>query len=241
MERMKRDAVAAYAYCLERGDAKGHNAILDVLAFDGNNKQYNLEIQIKPNDNLLQRARYYGAITDTEKLREGVDYKQLSELYIAFVTRTDYFKQEKPVYTFETRCEDLPKSIHTGIHITFVNGACIDDSPLGKLMHDMECADPDKMYYKELGERCAFLKRTPQERLMMSGIWAEAIEQGIEIGKAQGIDQGKNTIVMRLIRESGLSDENIVQYTGFSPEAVRELRKAVEAENKAKTRDGDLQ
>ena len=75
----------------------------------------------------------------------------------------------------------------------------------------------------------------------MSGIWAEAIEQGIEIGKAQGIDQGKNTIVMRLIRESGLSDENIVQYTGFSPEAVRELRKAVEAENKAKTRDGDLQ
>ena len=54
----------------------------------------------------------------------------------------------------------------------------------------------------------------------MAGIWAEAFEQGIE----QGIELGENNIVMRLVCESGLSDNDIMQYTGVSRETIEKMR-----------------
>ncbi len=35
-------------------------------------------------------------------------------------------------------------------HIIYVNAAYQDDTPLGKLMHDFRCVDPDEMNYQIL-------------------------------------------------------------------------------------------
>ena len=175
---------------LKRRDAKGHNVIMDIVATDTNGTQYNLEVQVKPNNNLLKRARYYAAASDTDYLREGEDYQSLPELHITFLTKTDYFEQNEPLYAFETRCKKLTPSTNTGIHIIFVNGAYIDDSPLGRLMHDMRCDNPDEMHYKELRDRCAYLKRTPKGRLAMTGVFAEIYDEGKEKGRKEGREKG---------------------------------------------------
>ena len=219
---------------LERKDAKGRNAIMDIVACDTNGCVYNLEIQVKHNDNLLRRARYYGDIADTQRLREGEDYQALPEFYITFLTKTDYFEKKKPLYAFETKCDDLSPSTNTGVHITFVNGAHIDDSPLGRLMHDMRCANPDEMYYKELRERCAFLKRTSPGRLAMTGILAEIFdegkEEGLEEGREEGLETGQNRVVLHMMKNTDLTDEHIVQYTGISLDTIQKLRKVAESE-----------
>ena len=74
---------------LKRGDARGHNAVLDIQAYDAQGRLYDLEIQVRSNDNLLKRARYYAAVSDTQQLREGEDYQQLPELHIVFVTQSN--------------------------------------------------------------------------------------------------------------------------------------------------------
>ena len=40
----------------------------------------------------------------------------------------------------------------------YVNGAWRDDSPVGKLMHDFSCADPDNMNYPLLADRVRYFK-----------------------------------------------------------------------------------
>lgn len=39
-----------------------------------------------------------------------------------------------------------------GAHILYVNGEYRDDSAIGKLMHDFNCADADDMHYGLLAE-----------------------------------------------------------------------------------------
>ena len=221
---------------LERRDAKGHNVIMDIVAYDCNGVQYNLEVQVKSNDNLLKRARFYAGVSDSEYLREGEDYQSLPELHLTILTKTDYFDLKQPLYKFETRCKHLPESTNTGIHITFVNGAKIDNTPLGRLMHDMRCANPEEMYYKELRERCAFLKRTHKGRLSMTGVLAEIFNEGKEEGREEGLEKGReeglekgrdderNRVILHMIQNANLSDEHIVQYTGLTLESIQAMR-----------------
>ena len=217
---------------LNAGGVRGRNAILDIVAFDANGVTYDLEIQVKPNSNLLKRARYYASMTDVQMLREGVDYELLPEQHVVFVTKTDYYKKAKPQYPFECRCRHLADEENTGVLITFVNGAHMDDTPLGRLMHDMACANPDKMYYDELAKRCAFIKRTPQGRQIMTGVFAEIYEEGREEGREEGLAQGKETgvneerqrIAMQLVQNTDFSIDVIAKCTGMSVASVENLR-----------------
>ena len=43
-----------------------------------------------------------------------------------------------------------------------MNGEYQDDSPLGILMHDFYCTDPDDMRFKELADRARHFKRSEE-------------------------------------------------------------------------------
>ena len=40
----------------------------------------------------------------------------------------------------------------------YVNGAYRDDSPIGRLMHDFSCTEPDQMIYETLAKRTRYFK-----------------------------------------------------------------------------------
>ncbi len=69
-----------------------------------------------------------------------------------------------------------------------------DDTVLARLMHDFFCADPEKMYYRELAQVVAFHKTDSKEVLEMSGVFEafaeEKLNEGILIGTEQGREQG---------------------------------------------------
>ena len=44
------------------------------------------------------------------------------------------------------------------MHITYVNSEIQDETPLGRLMHDFRCKNPDDMHYPELAEKTRYLK-----------------------------------------------------------------------------------
>ena len=47
-------------------------------------------------------------------------------------------------------------------YIIYVNGEYQDDSPLGILMHDFYCTNPDDMRFKELADRARHFKRSEE-------------------------------------------------------------------------------
>jgi len=79
-------------------------------------------------------------------------------------------------------------------HILYMlNGEIKDDTPLGRLMHDLSCADPDDMNYKELADRARYFKKDEEGRKIMSKIMEQLLnEEKIEAAKRM-LERGKMT------------------------------------------------
>ena len=65
-----------------------------------------------------------------------------------------------------------------GAHILYVNGECQSESPLGRLMHDFFCSDPNDMYSDVLAERVCFFKEDEKGVATMSKVMEEIRKDG---------------------------------------------------------------
>ena len=125
----------------------------------------------------------------------------------------------------------------------YVNGENRDETPLGRLMHDFSCTDPEDMNYQALADRTRYFK-SDEEGVgimcrLLEDMRIEAMEEGriegkkegIEVGKREGIEVGKKEGAVnaaRLMLQDGtLSLEKIAAFAGLSYDEVKSI-----AENK---------
>ena len=115
----------------------GHSAQLDILAEDENGTQFNVEIQRNDEGASAKRARFYCGALDMHFLDTGEKYEALPEAYVIFIMEHDVLKKGWPLYNVQ-RCligngEVFEDGSHV-VHVVYVNAACQDDTPLGRLM-----------------------------------------------------------------------------------------------------------
>ena len=183
---------------------QGHDLRLDIHAFaDG--QEFNIEIQRAKKGATPRRARYHSSIMDANALPESTDYEKLPESYVIFITETDVLGKGKPLYVIRQMIEDDGDVFDDGSHIIYVNASIADTStPLGQLMHDFRCANPDDMYYDVLAERTGAFKKTEEGVVGMNSMWEqfkkEVIEEAMERGIERGIEQGRETERLSSIR-----------------------------------------
>ena len=168
----------------------GHDLRFDIHAFaDG--QEFNIEIQRAKKGAAPRRARYHSSIMDANALSEGADYEKLPESYVIFITETDVLGKGKPLYAIRRMIEDDGDVFDDGSHIVYVNASVMDtETRLGKLMHDFQCAQPEKMYYDILAERAGAFKNTEEGVSSMSARWEQLLKEEYEHGREQGIEQG---------------------------------------------------
>ena len=160
---------------------------LDVYASDANHAIYDIEIQTSNEGADEKRARFYSSVLDVNHLKKGEDFKKLPESYVIFITEHDVLKRGQAVYTIHRYIDGLNEHFDDEQHIIYVNCAVSDDgSELWKLIHDMNCADPDEMLVSELAERVSFFKKTRKGRTKMSKLFADIIEKERAAGEAKG-------------------------------------------------------
>lgn len=104
--------------------------------------------------------------------------------------------------------EETGDSFDDGSHIIYVNGAYRDSTPLGKLMHDLSCTNPDDMNYKVLADRTRYFKEDKEGLKYMSKIVEELINEEVR------------EIAMRMLDNGKLSVEEIAMYVGIPVEEV---------------------
>lgn len=194
---------------------------LDVTAVDENGTQYDIEVQQESAGANPKRARYHSSMLDSNALLPGDDFDTLPETYVIFVTSKDYWKQGLPIYTINRRIEETDAPFGDKAHIIYVNGEHVDDTPLGKLMHDFKCAKPNEMHYPNLAERAHFLKDTEGGYDDMCKLMDESNK---EYAKQQAYQ-----IAMKLIRRATLPLEDIAEDTNLSLDDVKELAEIVKA------------
>ncbi len=201
----------------------GHSAVLDALATDQEGRLYNIEVQ-KPDEGAIpRRARFYGGLIDSAFLKKGQQYKELCETYVIFITENDILGDNLPAYHIDRFICENGKPFDDGLHIIYVNGAHIDRTPLGQLMHDFMCSDPHDMHYAPLSDKTSYFK-SEKEGQHMSQLWNEYVsyyKEQLAEAKAQAVKE-KNQIALRLIQK-GFTIEESAETTGLSPEEVRKL------------------
>ena len=198
-----------------------HDAVLDVLAEDGEKRIYNIEIQKSEAVDHARRTRFYGAMIDSEYLVKGKDYDQLPEVHILYISETDLWKAGKTMYEVEKRFKGTEITYEDGIHVTYVNAEIEDGTEVSQLMKYFKTTDPEDMSQGELSKRIHFLKCEEGGLKVMREMSEKWIEEGREEGRAEGEERKAKEVVFSLA-DRGLSAENIADIVKMNIAVVKQ-------------------
>lgn len=208
-----------------------HDAILDILAEDGNGRLYGIEIQRTDTIDHARRTRFYGAMIDSEYLQKGKTYAELPDVYLIYISETDLWKAGYTVYPVEKYFKNTELPYEDGQYILYINAAINDGSPTAKLMQYFKTANPEDMSQGELSKRIRYLKCEEGGYAEMcevsEKIYQEGIEQGIERGIERGIEQGieqKTEAIVRSMIENHFTDEQILLIADVTKEKLAKIK-----------------
>ena len=199
----------------------GRAVRFDALATDGENI-YDVEIQRSDEGAIPRRARFNSSMIDSREVSKGTLFPDLPETYVIFITEHDVWKRGKSLYKVRRTFEDTEEVFNDGAHIFYVNGECQSESPLGRLMHDFFCSDPNDMYSDVLAERVRFFKEDEKGVAAMCKIMEEIYNDGIAIGEVRGEVRGE---IRGAETERIKSIKNLISSLGISAEAAMDALK----------------
>lgn len=205
---------------------------LDVLATDSTGRRINVEIQRSDKGAGRKRARYNSSMMDANLLEKSEKFDELPETYVVFITEHDVIGKGKPLYHIGRYIFDTGESFDDGSHIVYVNGAYRDETPIGRLMHDFSCTDPEHMYYDVLAERVRFFKESKEGVSIMCKVmedmrnesWREGVQEGKKEGIKEGIKESMKVVASRMLEAGKYALEEIAEISGLSLEDVKKLQ-----------------
>lgn len=189
---------------------QGRSAILDCVALDANEKQYNVEIQQDNEGASPKRARYHSGLMDMNTLRAGQDFEELPESYVIFITRDDTLGYGLPICHIDRIIKEVKEDFKDESHIIYVNSRVQDNTELGHLMHDLHCKNADEMHSDILAKRVRELKETQKGVEDMCREMDQIYKEGIEEGREEGKMEAKRENAISLA-ELGMPVEQIAQ------------------------------
>ncbi|MCM1577460.1 MAG: PD-(D/E)XK nuclease family transposase [Ruminococcus sp.] len=197
---------------------QGRSVTLDVYAVDEDGREINIEVQGENKGADPKRARFHSSLLDSNALVQREDFANLPETYVIFITSKDYFKKGLPIYTVNRRIDELGMALFgDDEHIIYVNGEYTGDSPVGKLMHDFKCKEPEEMFYEPLAERASNLKETEEGRGGMCKIMEDLCQKRAK--------EENMLSALKMLEKGKLSYEEISECSGLTVEEVEELAK----------------
>ena len=208
----------------------GRAVRFDALATDGETI-YDVEIQRSDEGANPRRARFNSSMIDSREVSKGTLFPDLPETYVIFITEHDVWKRGKPLYKVRRTFEDTEEVFNDGTHILYVNGECQSESPLGRLMHDFFCSDPNDMYSDVLAERVRFFKEDEKGVAAMCNVMKEIYDDGFASGEAQGEARGEVRGEIRGAETERIkSIKNLISSLGITAEAAMDALKIAKAD-----------
>ena len=163
---------------------------LDIVVYTHEGAVIGIEVE-KSKDNASPiRARYHASILDCDQSYPKEKWSHFPEIYVVFICEEDVLKTKRLVSHIE-RYIDKQEQFKDKLHIIYLNASMQDETPLGKLMHDMLCNDPDDMYYEVLRKRVSYFKRQEGGKKTMCEALEELVNEAKNEGRKEGEDIGE--------------------------------------------------
>ena len=200
---------------------QGRSAIMDCIARDSEDKQFNVEIQQDNEGASPKRARYHSGLMDMNTLNPGQDFDELPESYVVFITRDDILGYGLPIYHINKKIEELNKNFQDEAHIIYVNSRKQEDTELGRLMHDLHCKNADEMHSPVLAKRVHELKDTRKGVELMCHEMEKIYSEGMENGEKRGELKAKKETALSMAEE-GMDIKKIARLVNTSEKDVKQ-------------------
>ena len=199
---------------------QGRDLQLDILAEKADGTKFNVEVQNESSGAIPQRARYHMSLLDAKSLPKGEYFDKIPENYVIFITREDVLKGLLPIYHIHRTIDENGSSFADGSHIIYVNAKIHNDTPLGMLMHDFCCKNPDDMHYKKLAEKIRYFKEE-KEGLDKMG---DVMEKLIAKREKEAIKKTEKEARISFAKEMLANNESIDKIVKYSKLSVKEVR-----------------
>ncbi len=199
---------------------QGRSAILDCVARDSEDKQFDVEIQQDNEGASPKRARYHSGLMDMNTLNPGQDFDELPESYVIFITRDDILGYGLPIYHINKKIEEVNEDFQDEAHIIYVNSKKQEDTELGRLMHDLHCKNADEMHSPVLAKRVHELKNTQKGVEFMCHEMEKIYSEGMENGEKRGELKAKKEMALSMAEE-GMDIKKIARLVKVSEEDVQ--------------------
>ena len=207
-------------HCQTQKDLKrlagARSICLDAHAIDAQGKHYDLEIQRADKGASPHRARYHASVLDIENLNTQQPFNQLPDTYIIFITEKDPYHANQPIYPIQRINLATNTPFNDGQHILYVNAQYRDNTDLGKLMHDLNCTNPDHMYHHLLAQRTRYLKQNPKGVTQMCQIMEEM--------KKEAATEKAIQIAQRMLKTGKYAPEEIADIAGLPLNEIIKLQ-----------------
>lgn len=221
---------------LTRKDAK--DIRVDVYVRDNSGKVYDIEMQSRSEKvryDLARRTRYYQSAIDTEELNKGEHYSELPESYIIFVCTFDEFGLGKSLYTFRTRCDEVPELVlQNGAKVIILNtkgreNAEEVDSEIAAFLRYLESSDAETAAAggSELvacvHKRFELVKKEERDAHMTLEEYIEDERyDAMYRGREEGKEQAKLETAQKM-KAAGFADDIISEMTDIPKRTVADL------------------
>ena len=190
-------------------------SILDIKAKLDNGDLVNIEVQILPYDNMLQRTMYYWAKLYSDQLNQGEDYGALNNTVVVNVLGYNQFPHKKIHSVYQIRDKESGEKLGDFLEIHFLETRKIEESQQ-EINEDLKgwllfLSDPESQRLMRLGKEkeemgkainlLEELSRSREERAIAEerekalrdelSFRKAALEKGLREGRAEGREEGR--------------------------------------------------
>ena len=143
---------------------------------------------------------------------------------MVFITKDDILGYELPIYHINKKIEEVNENFQDEAHIIYVNSSKLEDTELGRLMHDLHCKNADEMHSPVLAKRVHELKETQKGVELMCHEMEKIYNEGMESGEKRGELKAKKETALSLA-EMGLPVEKIAKAVNHN---VKDIQKWID-------------
>lgn len=198
-----------------------HSVILDLLCQDKAGAYFNIEVQKADDDNHQKRIRFNRSNIDTMFVEKGIQYKDLPDVYLIFISKFDPFQENRTIYHINRVIEETGTVVENGVHEVYVNTAINDGTDISELMQFFKRSVGEHKNFQKLSNKVKYFKESQKGVIEMCQLVEEYAEEKAKVAvKEEAIKTAMNLL------KNGVSVELIAKsIPSLSVDLIRELQK----------------
>lgn len=183
---------------------------LDALCKTENEMMYGVEMEKSNKDDHQRRVRYNSSNIDTAYTEKGVHFKDIPELCMIYISKTDFLKKGYAVYHVERVIKENGDVVDNGMREVYVNAKIDDGSKTAQLMKYMKDTQGEHPLFPRLSARVKYLKEEQEGvKEMCEAVEKYAMEKAQKAAQAAAKKAAKEHAVS--LFENGVSFEVVLR------------------------------